>query len=95
MEERVNDLLGRMAVEEKIQQLQCQFIADPKTMLDGHKKPRDYDTGFIYHYTRSSKPSEIAQLNNADQRETLAKTRLGIPALMHQETLHGVGCEWH
>ena len=92
VEERVRDLLNRMTVAEKIQQLQCQFFANPKTMLDGHKKPRDYDSGFIYHYTRSSTPSEIARLNNADQRETLAKSRLGIPALMHQETLHGVGC---
>jgi len=92
VDQRVRDLLARMTVEEKIDQLQCQFIADPATMLDGHKKPRNYNVGFIYHYTRGSKPSEIARKNNEDQRNTIEESRLGIPALMHQETLHGIGC---
>jgi beta-glucosidase len=92
VDERVKDLLGRMTVAEKVDQLQCQLFADGKGIKDEKGRPREYTFGSLYHYTRSSKPSVMAELNNEDQRQTIAQSRLGIPALMHEVAHHGISC---
>jgi len=61
VEKRVADLLGRMTTEEKIGQLQSQFINN-KTKLDEKKQPRDPNVGFTVNYARTppDKPAGIA-----------------------------------
>ncbi len=91
VEARVKDLLSRMTVEEKIGQLQSQFIND-KTKLDEKQQPRDPNVGFIVNYARA-KPGEADQIavqNNAEMKQTIEGHRLGIPVFIHTEGHHGV-----
>ncbi|HTV39732.1 MAG TPA: glycoside hydrolase family 3 N-terminal domain-containing protein [Candidatus Sulfotelmatobacter sp.] len=46
----------------------------------------------VGHFAQKSKrltPSEVAHLINEDQRRAVEQTRLGIPILMNEESLHG------
>jgi len=87
VEARVSDLLGRMTTEEKIAQLQCEMAP----VLEKEGKPRDYNVGFIRAVGIRPKPSECAKVNNEDTRKSIEETRLGIPVLNHEETLHAGG----
>jgi len=88
VEERVNDLLSRMTLEEKFTQMRLIKIeeADAKkvpfdmTFLEENKNR----IGAIYNST-STPPESI----RAIQEWILKNTRLGIPAAIHGETLHG------
>ena len=84
---RVSDLLGRMTTEEKVSQLQCQMAPELKKMGIA----RDYNVGFIRALGIAPKPSECARLNNEDTRLSIEGSRLGIPVLNHEETLHAGG----
>ncbi|WP_240222667.1 glycoside hydrolase family 3 N-terminal domain-containing protein [Rheinheimera hassiensis] len=95
-EQRLDDLLARMTLEEKVAQLQTvwqqrrgmenqqqQFLADKAAQIIplgiGHiGRPSEFKT-----------PQQTAEFNNALQRWLKENTRLGIPALMHEEALHG------
>lgn len=95
-EQRVDDLLPRMTLQEKVAQLQTiwqqrrgmegpqqQFLADKAAQIIplgiGHiGRPSEFKT-----------PEQTAEFNNALQRWLKQHTRLGIPALMHEEALHG------
>jgi beta-glucosidase len=89
--ERVDDLISRMTLEEKVKQLQSQM-----TFLD-HYKDRDFEIGNfrnISHFMQDRKegpPSfrESAEAINADTRKSIESSRLGIPVLQHGEALHG------
>lgn len=90
--ERVADLLGRMTLEEKVDQLKGgrpleQGVVDPtgafsEANLDEILQKRfRHDHRFTTRY--------LAELNNALQRHRLEKSRLGIPSIMFGEGLHG------
>ncbi|MBN7818593.1 glycoside hydrolase family 3 N-terminal domain-containing protein [Bowmanella yangjiangensis] len=96
IEKRVEDLLGRMTLEEKAAQLQ--------TIWHQRRDMEDTEQGFlpnkaadimplgIGHIGRPSEfktPRQTAEFNNAAQRWLKENTRLAIPALMHEEALHG------
>lgn len=99
---RVDDLLSRMTLEEKLAQLQTlwhqrrametsaelgdgglQFIAE----VAAQKMP--LGIGHIARPSEFKSPRQTAEFNNALQRWLKEHTRLGIPALMHEEALHG------
>jgi beta-glucosidase len=105
VEERVADLLGRMTLEEKVAQTlaiwkqkeritdeEGRFVAANAAALLGHgigqiarpSELRDRPRRIVLG------PRENAVFVNAVQKWLVESTRLGIPALTHEEALHGL-----
>ena len=95
VEQRVKDLLGRMTLEEKIEQL-SQKPADQIVMKNGQP-----DAASLARLFQDRSPGalcvhfgddlyESARRLAAAQRYLRERTRLGIPALTVNEGLHGV-----
>ncbi len=96
IEARVADLLARMTLEEKIAQLGSawSFELIGTGVLDPDRA-RNLLANGIGHISRVAGATNLdargaARLGNEIQRFLLEETRLGIPALLHEETLHGV-----
>ncbi|ALS99887.1 glycoside hydrolase family 3 N-terminal domain-containing protein [Lacimicrobium alkaliphilum] len=95
-DQRVADLLSRMTLEEKVAQLQTLWhrrrdMEDEQHRFVAEKAAQIMPVG-IGHIARPSEfktPRQTAEFNNAAQRWLKEQTRLGIPALMHEEALHG------
>jgi beta-xylosidase len=92
VEERVRDLLGRMTLEEKVDQLLAgrpleQGVVDPTGRLHEGNFEELLRQRFRSDHTIT--PRRMAELNNALQRYRLEKSRLGIPSIMFGEGLHG------
>jgi beta-glucosidase len=96
VDERVADLLGRMTVEEKIAQLGSiwafEIVGDDG--LNGRKLDELLGAG-LGEITRLAgstnlQPAEVARTANEIQRYLVERTRLGIPAIVHEECLHGL-----
>lgn len=97
VEERVNDLLSRMTLEEKAAQLKA-FL--PMAVIDNGKtvsKERlallaKDGIGRIPQFTTASLVSakEVARLYNEIQRFMMEETRLGIPFIPQVECLNGL-----
>src|SRR5258707_5240718 len=93
--DRVDDLLARMTLDEKIAQLGSNWVYE---ILDGttfapEKARRLLDNG-IGHITRlggasNVRPVESATLANTIQKFMIENTRLGIPAVIHEECCSG------
>lgn len=95
IEARVADLLQRMTLAEKIAQLGSAWVFELLTgrQFDPGKAGRLMAHG-IGHITRvagasSLTPPESARLANTIQRYLLENTRLGIPAIVHEECCSG------
>ena len=94
VEERVEDLLSRMTVEEKLYQLQSQMV-----FFDQYKN-RNYKVGhtrnFAHFLTNSTTPSvgpgKCAEAVNTDTKNSMEANRFGIPVMQHGEALHGAQC---
>jgi beta-glucosidase len=94
---RVEDLLGRMTVEEKIAQMLCLWNGK-KTITDGQGRfdPARAPEWFKVGIGRIERPSDghgaraEAEFTNAIQRWVKDHTRLGIPLIFHEEALHGL-----
>ncbi len=102
-ESRAKDLLSRMNLDEKVMQTQCLWIQKSTILnnngdfdeakaqvaiknglgelarLNENAGPNSYG----YH------PKQAAELYNKIQRFFIEKTRLGIPVMVHEESLHG------
>ncbi len=92
---RVQDLLARMTLDEKLAQLTSCWAHDLQTdgQLDPQKVEQHLRHG-IGQITRPGgdttlTPQEIARLTNQLQRFLIEHTRLGIPAIFHEETCCG------
>ncbi|HEX4004798.1 MAG TPA: CIA30 family protein [Acidobacteriaceae bacterium] len=90
--ERVADLLPRLTLEEKVDQIsggydQVTGVIDPTGTYDLQKALAALAQEGNPDY--SITPRNSALLRNAIQRYQLEKTRLGIPALFMGESLHG------
>lgn len=97
VEARVEDLLGRMTLEEKVGQMMSLWqLRATITGEDGRFDPAEATEWFrvgIGRIERSSEdrgPRAHAEFNNAVQRWVRDSTRLGIPVLFHEEALHGL-----
>jgi len=102
VERRVADLLSRMTLEEKIAQLTCLWAgrpqANPQTDFAtdrGDFSPAKaaevmkHGIGQIARQRERKGPREGATFANAVQKWLVENTRLGIPAILHDEILHG------
>ena len=102
VEQRVDDLLSRMTLEEKIAQLTCLWSNRPQknTQTDfatdrGDFSPQKaaqvmkYGIGQIARQREQKGPRDGAIFANAVQTWLIENTRLGIPAIFHDEILHG------
>ncbi len=93
---RAADLVERMTRAEKIAQLGSfwAFEVVGKDGLDADRLASMAPDG-IGHITRLAgstnlPPAEVAAAANAIQRQLVEGTRLGIPAIIHEESLHGL-----
>ncbi len=97
VERRIDDLLARMTLEEKVGQMLCLWqgkraITDSAGRFDPSRAPEWFRTGV----GRIERPGEghgaraEAEFTNAIQRWVKEHTRLGIPVLFHEEALHGL-----
>jgi len=102
VEQRVADLLSRMTLEEKIAQMTCLWSNRPQKnattdfAIDrGDFSPEKaaqvmkYGIGQIARQREQKGPREGAIFANAVQKWLIENTRLGIPAILHDEILHG------
>ncbi len=105
VDERVRDLLSRMTLEEKVAQTLAiwkgkERITDEKGQFAPERAAAVLGQG-IGQIARPSElrdrptrivlgPRENAMFVNAVQRWLVENTRLGIPALTHEEALHGL-----
>jgi beta-glucosidase len=94
---RVDDLLSRMTLEEKVAQMLCIWnakrqITDAKGKFDSAKAPEWFKVGI----GRIERPSDghgaraQAEFTNAVQKWVKENTRLGIPVIFHDEALRGL-----
>ena len=94
---RVADLLIRMTLEEKIAQLGSVWSFElfrSETEVDPERVRTRLADG-IGHISRVAGATNLdaigaAEAGNAIQRFLVEETRLGIPAILHEETLHGL-----
>ncbi len=84
-EQRIDDLLARMTVVEKVSQLQCTL-----KKIEWGKTLTVVGIGGIGPIYRSLSPKEEAEKINEIQKLSMEKTRLGIPIIVHDEALHGL-----
>ncbi len=96
IEVRTADLLGRMTVEEKVAQLGSVWSFE---LLDGGHvgagRARTLIGAGIGEISRLAGATnlvadEVAAVADEIQRFLLEETRLGIPAILHEESLHGL-----
>ena len=92
---RVEDLIGRMSPEEKISQLTS--VSAMKIMgeagLDDDKLTQHLGEGIgqiSLACILSPDPAQLVEMGNRLQRHLVERTRLGIPAILHNEALAGL-----
>jgi len=94
--ERVADLLDRMSLAEKVAQLGSfwafEVIGDDGLDVDRLAELAPDGIGHVTRLAGSTnlRPHEVAVAANAIQRRLIEGTRLGIPAIIHEECLHGL-----
>ena len=102
VDQRVADLLKRMTLEEKIAQLVCVWAQRPQVKPqtdfsvdrgefspEAAKQVFKHGIGQIARQRERKGPREGAVFANAVQKWLIENTRLGIPAMLHDEILHG------
>ena len=94
IEQRLDDLLGRMTLEEKVQQLQSRWegatIATKKGVFDPAKASKEIGSGIGEFGPIRWELTQEMTLRNEVQKFLVEKTRLGIPAIFHEEGCHGL-----
>ena len=104
IDDRVKDLLGRMTLEEKIAQMMCVWMEKPNDNTGIPKSQLPFGGKFSPELAKQKFPNGIGQFArqrelfdpkgsaeyaNAAQKWLKENTRLGIPAVFHDEILHG------
>jgi len=102
VERRVDDLLSRMTLEEKVAQMTCLWSKRPEksdrtdfATDRGDFSPEKaaqvmrYGIGQIARQREQKGPRDGAIFANEVQKWLIENTRLGIPAIFHDEILHG------
>jgi len=103
IEKRVNDLIKRMTLEEKVAQLQTVWVARQKLETERGEFTSEHAKEILglgigqvarpaenkAVITPNKTPSQTLAFTNAVQKYLVENTRLGIPAIFHEEALHG------
>jgi beta-glucosidase len=94
-DERVQDLLGRMTLEEKVAQLGSAWVFQLARGTELSERGTELLRNGLGQVTRISGASSLgaaaaARLANAIQRRLVEETRLGIPAIVHEEVCSGL-----
>lgn len=104
IDERVKDLLSRMTLEEKAAQTMCLWMEKPNDNSRVPKEQMPLGGEFSPELAKQKMPlgmgqfarqreyrdaKRAAEYANAVQKWLIEKTRLGIPAIFHDEILHG------
>ncbi|MEZ5426950.1 MAG: glycoside hydrolase family 3 N-terminal domain-containing protein [Pyrinomonadaceae bacterium] len=104
IDERVKDLIGRMTLEEKVAQMTSLWLAKPNDNSRVPQENMPFGGEFspalakermahgIGHFARQRETRDAkrsAEYANAVQKWLIENTRLGIPAIFHDEILHG------
>src|SRR5437868_3676778 len=95
VEDRVENLLALMTLDEKLAQLSCiwstAFVStgsfDPNTVVE--KMPHGIGQVTRIGASTGLHPQESATLMNAIQQVAVERTRLGIPVIVHEESTGG------
>lgn len=96
LDDRLEDLLGRMQLDEKLAQLGCvwstHLVADDAFSAARAREVLRHGTGQVTRIGASTglRPAESAAFANAIQRFLVEETRLGIPAIIHEESTAGL-----
>ena len=92
IEERVEDLLGRMTLSEKVAQMVGFWRDNRLSLQDINEKflSANFAEGIGQIGPHQMSISDEAEFRNAIQKYLLTKTRLGIPAIFHDEGCHGL-----
>lgn len=103
IERRVADLLSRMTIEEKVAQMQTLWVRKPQQRRPngnfgdrGDFSPEEaaivmkHGIGEIARQRERTDARRGAMYANAVQKWLKENTRLGIPAMLHDEILHGL-----
>jgi beta-glucosidase len=102
-EVRAKDLLGRMTLDEKVMQTQCLWIQKSLILNDDGDFNEAKAAGVLMNglgelarlnenagpNSSGYHPKQAARLYNKIQHYFVEKTRLGIPVMVHEESLHG------
>lgn len=87
VEERAADLLQRMTLEEKVDQL---VFARRRAQAVNPEEKQIFDQlSKLWHEDSQISPHDSAEIRNKAQHFLMEKTRLGVPALFQGEALHG------
>ncbi len=87
-EQRAADLVTRMTLEEKVDQL-AGGRRRSRTPADAEEKAICDHLAKLYREDAKPSPHDSATFRNRAQRYLLEKTRLGIPTIFMGEALHG------
>lgn len=89
-DKRVEDLLKRMSLEEKVDQVSSQLLFlkdwDKRDYTRGHVRNPGH---FLPEEDLPNDPKSVAETINDDVRRSMESNRWGIPVLEHGEALHG------
>jgi beta-glucosidase len=102
-ETRAKDLIAKMTLDEKVMQTQCfwgqkSLLLNDKREFDESKAAQSLKNGLgelarlnenAGQNSSGYHPKEAAALYNKIQHFFIEKTRLGIPVMVHEESLHG------
>lgn len=91
VDQRVEDLMGRMSLEEKVNQMSAQLL-----FMDSFYENRNYALGhirnvghFLWDGNLPNDAKSVAERINEDTKLSIEANRWGIPVLQHGEALHG------
>ncbi len=95
-EVRSNRLLSQMTLDEKLAQLNAFYIGKTPAGVNAEISDLTLDSlfslgmGQVCQPGKRRSPAEIVRISNRIQKYLVEKTRLSIPAFMHEEGLHGM-----